>query len=86
MTELDVLAIVGDRLTANGVAFMLTGSFAMAHYTTPRASSGYSISCTASELQRRDVSQLLGGPVDVECLRKWAAVLGVESALEDVQR
>lgn len=178
VTELDVLAIVGDRLTANGVAFMLTGSFAMAHYTTPRMTrdidivvalglsdvdrivaaftgdfyidaddaraavraerlfnlmhygSGVKVdlivrksseyralefgrrlrvalgaietwivsredlilsklvwaSDSASELQRRDVRQLLGGPVDVEYLRKWAAVLGVESALEDVQR
>jgi nucleotidyltransferase AbiEii toxin of type IV toxin-antitoxin system len=178
LTELDVLGIVGDRLTANGVAFMLTGSFAMAHYTTPRMTrdidivvalsldgvdrivsalagdfyvdaddaraavrterlfnlmhyaSGVKVdlivrksseyralefsrrtrvrigaietwivspedlilskliwaSDSASELQRRDVRQLLGGPVDVEYLRKWARVLGVESALEDVQR
>jgi hypothetical protein len=36
VTELDVLELVGDRLTGQGVAFMLTGSFAMAHYSTPR--------------------------------------------------
>ena len=36
LTELDVLGIVGDRLTACEIPFMLTGSFAMAHYTTPR--------------------------------------------------
>ena len=36
VTELDVLAMVGDRLTARDIPFMLTGSFAMAHYATPR--------------------------------------------------
>jgi hypothetical protein len=36
VTELDVLGIVGDRLAACDIPFMLTGSFAMAHYTTPR--------------------------------------------------
>jgi hypothetical protein len=178
LTELDVLGIVGQRLTANGVAFMLTGSFAMAHYTTPRMtrdidivvalglqdverivaafagdfyidaddariavqserlfnlmhygsgvkvdliirkSSEYRVlefsrrqrvalgaietwiasredlilsklvwaSDSGSELQRRDVRQLLGSAVDMDYLRKWAAVLGVESALEDALR
>jgi hypothetical protein len=35
-TELDVLARVSAGLTAQGLPFMLTGSFAMARYTTPR--------------------------------------------------
>ena len=35
-TELDVLRIVSDRLTTNGLPFMLTGSFALAYYATPR--------------------------------------------------
>jgi hypothetical protein len=35
-TELDVLAQVSAGLTAQGLPFMLTGSFAMARYTTPR--------------------------------------------------
>jgi hypothetical protein len=34
--ELDVLKIVSDRLEAEGLAFMLTGSFAMAYYGQPR--------------------------------------------------
>ncbi len=34
--ELDVLGIVSGRLTHLGVAFMLTGSYAMAYYATPR--------------------------------------------------
>lgn len=35
-SELDVLRIVSDRLTAQGIPFMLTGSFALAYYATPR--------------------------------------------------
>lgn len=52
LTELDVLAIVSDRLT---------------HY-----GSGIKVD--------------LIGPVDEDYLRKWAPVLGVESALEDMLR
>ena len=35
-TELDVLGLVSDRLSARGLLFMLTGSFALAYYATPR--------------------------------------------------
>lgn len=35
-TELDVLRIVSERLEQQGLAFMLTGSFALAYYATPR--------------------------------------------------
>ena len=35
-TELEVLGIVSDRLSAQGLPFMLTGSFALAYYATPR--------------------------------------------------
>lgn len=35
-TELEVLGLVSDRLSARGLAFMLTGSFALAYYATPR--------------------------------------------------
>jgi hypothetical protein len=178
LTELDVLGIVGDRLTACEIPFMLTGSFAMAHYTTPRMtrdidlvvalrledvqrlvsafagdfyvdaddarnavrserlfnlmhygsgikvdlivrkSSEYRalefsrrrrvtmgvietcvVSCedlilsklawardSASELQRRDVRQLLTGSVDTDYLRRRAPALGVESSLEEMLR
>ena len=34
--ELDVLRIVGDRLATLRLPYMLTGSFALAHYATPR--------------------------------------------------
>jgi hypothetical protein len=35
-TELDVLGLVSERLSARGLPFMLTGSFALAYYATPR--------------------------------------------------
>lgn len=36
MTELEVLQLVGERLSSISVPFMLTGSFALAYYATPR--------------------------------------------------
>jgi hypothetical protein len=35
-SELDVLKLLSARLTAAGIQFMLTGSFAVAYYATPR--------------------------------------------------
>ena len=35
-TELEILGLVSDRLAAQGLDFMLTGSFALAFYATPR--------------------------------------------------
>jgi len=35
-TELEVLGLVSDRLSAHGLPLMLTGSFALAYYATPR--------------------------------------------------
>jgi hypothetical protein len=35
-TELDVLRLVSDKLSSLGMSFMLTGSFALAYYATPR--------------------------------------------------
>lgn len=34
--ELDILKIVSERLGAAGIEFMLTGSYALAYYATPR--------------------------------------------------
>lgn len=36
ISELDVLRIVSERLDAARVSYMLTGSYALAYYTTPR--------------------------------------------------
>lgn len=35
-TELEILRVVSDRLAAQNLDFMLTGSFALAFYATPR--------------------------------------------------
>src|SRR5260221_14218118 len=35
-TELEVLGLVSDRLSAAGLPVMITGSFALAYYATPR--------------------------------------------------
>jgi hypothetical protein len=174
-SEIDVLAVVGDRLTARKIPFMLTGSFAMAHYAVPRMTrdldivvalgpsevakvvdafsgdfyvdadaaaaavaterlfnlmhygSGIKVDLivrksteyrllefsrrqrvdlgatetwivsredlilsklawardSASELQLRDVKQLLSGAVDADYLKRWAPVLGVDSLLAE---
>jgi len=175
-TELEVLKRVSDGLTAQGLAFMLTGSFAMARYTTPRMtrdidlvvalmeddvdkvvkefnddfyvdaddarsavqserlfnmmhlSSGVKIDLVVlkstiyrrleferrqralvgtvdtwivsredlilsklvwardahSDVQRRDVRQLLDADIDREYLRRWAGELGVQALLEEL--
>ena len=175
-TELDVLRIVSDRLAALGLPFMLTGSFALAHYATPRMTrdldivvaltepdveaviasfqtdfyidaeaaraairaerlfnllhleSGIKVDFvvrksgayrqiefarrqavsiagvqtwivsredlilsklvwsrdSGSELQRRDVRQLLAEDVDLDYIRQWAPILGVEILLEEL--
>ena len=39
-----------------------------------------------SELQLRDVRQLLAGPIDVDYLNRWAPGLGVETPLRELMR
>ena len=55
-TELDVLAIVSDRLERQGLAFMLTGSFALAYYATPRMTRDLDI---VVALQAVDIDRLV---------------------------
>jgi hypothetical protein len=55
-TELDVLGLVSDRLTAVEVPFMLTGSFALAYYATPRMTRDLDI---VVSLEARDVGPLV---------------------------
>jgi hypothetical protein len=136
-TELDVLGLVSDRLSARGLPFMLTGSFALAYYATPRMTrdldivvalnesevdalvaafeSDFYIDADAartaillermfnlmhlesgvkvdfiwalesnSELQRRDIHQLLAEAIDLDYIRKWAPQLGVTTLLNEL--
>jgi hypothetical protein len=177
-SELDVLGLVSDRLSTANLSFMLTGSFALAYYATPRMTrdldivvalderdveplvtafaadfyidadaaraavltermfnlmhleSGvkvdlivrksaefrqvefarrqpvelagirtWIVSCedlilsklvwsleSNSELQRRDIRQLLGGAIDLDYVRKWAQQLGVTTLLNEMLR
>jgi hypothetical protein len=55
-TELGVLGLVSDRLSAHGLAFMLTGSFALAYYATPRMTRDLDIVVALNE---RDVGTLV---------------------------
>jgi hypothetical protein len=55
-TELDVLGLVSDRLSAAGLQFMLTGSFALAYYATPRMTRDLDI---VVSLVERDVGPLV---------------------------
>jgi hypothetical protein len=136
-TELEVLGLVSDRLSAHGLPFMLTGSFALAYYATPRMTrdldivvalnesevdalvaafeSDFYIDADAartaillermfnlmhlesgvkvdfiwalesnSELQRRDIHQLLAEAIDLDYIRKWAPQLGVTTLLNEL--
>jgi hypothetical protein len=110
-TELEVLGLVSDRLSAHGLPFMLTGSFALAYYATPRMTrdlhivvainerdvnalvatfeSDFYIDADAapnSELQRRDIRQLLAGAIDLDYIRKWAQHLGVTTLLNELMQ
>jgi hypothetical protein len=55
-TELDVLGLVSDRLSASGLPFMLTGSFALAYYATPRMTRDLDI---VVALYERDAEKLV---------------------------
>jgi hypothetical protein len=37
-----------------------------------------------SELQRRDIQQLLVGAIDLDYIRKWAQQLGVTTLLDEL--
>jgi hypothetical protein len=55
-TELDVLGVVSEQLAAHGLPFMLTGSFALAYYATPRMTRDIDI---VVALSSRDVETLV---------------------------
>ncbi len=54
--ELEVLGLVSDRLAAHELQFMLTGSFALAYYSTPRMTRDLDIVLAVAE---KDVEQLV---------------------------
>lgn len=54
--ELEVLRVVGERLESLGLRYMLTGSFAMAFYATPRMTRDLDI---VVELDHEDVDSVV---------------------------
>jgi hypothetical protein len=71
-TELDVLRDVSRRLESAGIAFMLTGSMAMNYYWARDS---------RSEVQFRDIKNLLSSDCDMSYLQSRAEMLGVKSLL-----
>jgi hypothetical protein len=54
LSALDVLKLIGERLCAGQFQFMLTGSFALAYYATPRMTRDLDI---VVELRENDVER-----------------------------
>ncbi len=52
--EFSVLKIVSERLEGSGIAFMLTGSFALTYYATPRMTRDldFVVACEESDVAR----------------------------------
>lgn len=57
LSELDVLKMVGERLSNNRFQFMLTGSLALAYYATPRMTRDLDV---VVDLREADVDRLTG--------------------------
>lgn len=81
-SELDVLRIVSERLDAARVSYMLTGSYALAYYTTLRMTRDLDL---VVSLVEEDVAAIVGvfgrslldDNVDRKYLEQWAGRLGV---------
>ena len=52
--ELDVLAIVTERLESAQMPYMVTGSFAANYYAVPRMTAGYRYVCRAVDSRHLD--------------------------------
>lgn len=55
-TELEVLGLISARLTAQKLPFMLTGSFALAYYATPRMTRDLDL---VVALEQHDLAELV---------------------------
>lgn len=74
MGELEVLKITGQRLEGLGIDYMLTGSFAMAYYATPRMTRDLDL---VVALKDEDIARLVEGFSNdfyVDAGAAWAAV------------
>lgn len=88
-SELDVLRIVSERLDAARVSYMLTGSYALAYYTTPRMTRDLDL---VVSLVEEDVAAIVGvfgrslldDNVDRKYLEQWAGRLGVAELMRRI--
>jgi hypothetical protein len=77
--ELDVLKIISDRLETAGIPFMLTGSFALGYYATPRMTRDLDFVVALVVNQVDKVVELFSTDF-------WAGKLGVSAILEEVTK
>jgi hypothetical protein len=72
--ELDVLRMVGERLDRAGIGYMLTGSFAMAYYATPRMTRDLDVVVALQEQDVAGVVSAFSGDFYVDDLAARQAV------------
>jgi hypothetical protein len=60
LNELDVLRLVSERLSAGNFQYMLTGSFALAYYATPRMTRDLDMVVQLRELDVEPLSRAFG--------------------------
>ena len=64
--ELDVLRVVSERLEAARIEYMLTGSYALAYYTTPRMTRDLDLVVALSERDVTSVSAIFSADFYVD--------------------
>ncbi|MEE9151178.1 MAG: hypothetical protein V3U20_05005 [Thermoplasmata archaeon] len=64
--QLEFVKLIASRLDSVGIAYMMTGSMAMAVYSMPRMT--------------RDIDLVI--ELDWAYMKKWAAVLGIDQLLK----
>ena len=84
LEELEVLGIVGERLEAARLPYMLTGSFAMAYYGRPRMTRDLDIVVALREDGVTNLVASLDESMDRAYLERWANELGVAADLAEI--
>jgi len=77
--ELDVLRIVSERLDAAQIPYMLTGSYALAFYTTPRMTRDLDLVILLGQDDIGGIVKVFGSDFYVD--EEWAKRLGVDASL-----
>jgi hypothetical protein len=74
LSELEVLKVVCQRLDAAGIEYMLTGSYALAYYTTPRMTRDLDLVVALSEQDAKSITAMFSADfyVDIDDVRAAA--------------